>query len=157
MWPRSFSVTDSLESSSATHAFGKVAPMGVPVIVVALLISGIVVVAFLLAIWLFNSNSIRLLRSSVTSVVVAMAALVSNVMSSVVVDALLVWPFFVAATASIDLFFVATAVMSSVVVDAILVWSFVVAGTAAMDPFFVAAASSVSSPEIAVTVRVNKY
>ncbi len=89
VWPRSFSATDSLEPWPATDPLGKVAAMGVPVIVAALLISGIVVLAFL-AIMASISNKIRFLHSSVMSVVVAMAALVANVMSSVVVDELLV-------------------------------------------------------------------
>jgi len=89
VWQRSFPVPDSLESWSATDPLGEVAAMGVPVIVAALSISVIVVLAFL-AIMASISNSIRFLRSSVMSVVVAMAALVANnVMSSVVVDVLL--------------------------------------------------------------------
>ena len=84
VWPRLFSATDSLEPWSATDLFVEVvAAMGVPVILAALLISGIVVLAFL-AIMACNSNSIPLLRSSllvVMSVVVAMAAPVSIVVS----------------------------------------------------------------------------
>ena len=80
VWPRSFSATDLLEPWSATDPLVEVvAAMGVPAIVAALLISGIVVLAFL-AIMACDSNSIPLLGSSlsvVTSVVVAMAAPVS--------------------------------------------------------------------------------
>ena len=90
VWQRSFPVPDSLESWSATDPLGEVAAMGMLVIVAALSISVIVVLAFL-AIMASISNCIRFLRSSVMSVVVAMAALVANnVMSSVVVDVLLV-------------------------------------------------------------------
>ena len=84
VWPRSFSATDLLEPWSATDPLVEVvAAMGVLVIVAALLISGIVVLAFL-AIMACDSNSIPLLRSSllvVMSVVVAMAAPVSIVVS----------------------------------------------------------------------------
>ena len=86
VWPRSFPATNLFESWSATDPLGKVAALGVPVIVAALLISGIVVLAFL-AVTSCDSNSIRLLRSSisvVTSFVVAMTALVSIVVSFVV-------------------------------------------------------------------------
>ena len=87
VWPRSFSATDSLEPWSATDPLVEVVvAMGVPIIVAALLISGIVVLAFL-AIMACDSNSIPLLRSLlsvVTSVVVAMAAPVSIVVFFVV-------------------------------------------------------------------------
>ena len=89
VWHESFSATDPLESCTATDPLVKVAAMGVPVIVAALLMPGIVVVAFL-ATMFSNSNSNRVLRSSrlvVTSVVVAMAALVSMLDPSVVVGA----------------------------------------------------------------------
>ena len=86
VWPRSFPATNLLESWSATDPLGEVAAFGVPIIVTALLISGIVVLTFL-AITVCDSNSIRLLRSSisvVTSFVVAMVVLVSIVVSFVV-------------------------------------------------------------------------
>jgi len=104
VWPRSFPATNSLESWLAKDPLGEVATLGVPVIVAALLISGIVVLSFL-AFTVFNSNSIRLLRSSisvVTSFVVAMAVLVSIVVS-----------FVVAAPVSIVLSFVVNSVVVS--------------------------------------------
>ena len=90
--------------------------MGVPVILAALLITGIVVLAFL-AIMACDSNSIPLLRSSlsvVTSVVVAMAAPVSIVVS-----------FIVAALVSIVVSFFVTSVVVAMAVPVSIVVSFV--------------------------------
>ena len=124
VWHKSFSATDLLESCTATDPLVKVAAMGVPVIIAA-----IVVVAFL-AIMFPNSNRIRALRSSrlvVTSVVVAMAALVSIVVSFVVTSVV-----------------VAMAALVSIVVSFVVVMA-VVAPVVwlAMDPSVVVAATSV--------------
>ena len=118
VWPRSFSATNLLDPWSATDPLGKVAALGVPVIVAALLISGIVVLAFL-AVTSCDSNSIRLLRSSilvVTSFVVAMAALVSIVVC-----------FVMAASVSIVVSFVVNFVVVAMAAPVSIVVSFVVA------------------------------
>ena len=82
VWPRSsFSATYSLESWSESDPVGEVAPMGVPVIVATLFMSGnVVLVAFL---GILYSN----LRSSISLVklaVLATAVFVLNVVSFVV-------------------------------------------------------------------------
>jgi hypothetical protein len=162
VWHESCSATDPLESCLATDA-----AMGVPVIVAALLISGIVVLAFL-AIMFLNSNCIRALRSLrlvVTSVVVAMAALVSIVVSFVVtsvvvamaalvsiVVSFVVTSVVVAMTALVSIFvsFVITSVVVAMAALVSIVVSFVVVVAAvapvvwlAMDPSVIIAAMSV--------------
>jgi len=148
VWPRSFLATNLLESWSATDPLGEVAASGEPVIVAALLTSGIVVLAFL-AVTSCDSNIIRLLSSLisvVTSFVIAKAALLSIVVSfvvavpvSIVVEGFvvnsvimamaaplsIVVSFVVAALVSIDVSFVVTSVVVAMAVPVSIVVSFV--------------------------------
>ena len=123
VWPRtSFSATYSLESWSATDPVGEVAPMGVPVIVAALLMSGIVVLAFLGILYGNLRSSISLVKLAV----LAMAAFVLNVVS-----------FVVAALVSIVVFFSIKSVFVAMTAPVSIVVSFVVAALASIVGSFV--------------------
>ena len=110
VWPRrSFSAPDLLESWSATDPVGEVAPMGVPVIVAALLLSGIVVFAFFGILY----GDLRSSMSLVTLVVVAMMAACVSIVVTFVAAALVS----IVVSFSVKFLFVAMAAPVSIVVS----------------------------------------
>ena len=158
VWHESCLATDPLESCLATDPLVKVAAMGVPVIVLALLMPGIVVVAFL-ATMFSNSNSVRVLHPSrlvVTSVVVAMAALVSMVLFFVVVLPFFDTPYcgIVGMALATLVLVVAMAVPMAKIVVSVFVILLVVAPVvwSTMEPSIVAAATAV--PVIVLSAMV---